>query len=80
MGRHFDASPQKILEAKMRALETQFMQPVFSEIDYRLKRQTEIALGEVYKEIMQLKKDNKTFNHGQKKRSSPRQTPRSSQK
>lgn len=52
MGRHFDASPRKILEVKMRALEAQFARPVFSETDYHLKRQTEIALGEVYKEIM----------------------------
>jgi hypothetical protein len=49
----FDASPGKILEAKMVALETQFSKPVYNEADYQLKRQTEIALGEVYKEIMQ---------------------------
>jgi len=40
----------------MRALEAQFSKPVYNDDDYRLKRQTEVALGEVYREIMQLAK------------------------
>jgi len=54
VSRQVDASPQKILEVKMRALEAQFVLPVFNEQDYQFKRQTEIALGEVYTEIMEL--------------------------
>jgi len=41
-----------ILEAKMKALEAQFKQPLYNPAAYALKRQTEIALGEVYREIM----------------------------
>jgi len=47
----------------MKALETQFRLPVYNEMDYQLKRQTEIALGEVYKEIMRqaTQKENKSL-------------------
>jgi len=48
----FDISPMAILEAKMKALEAQFKQPLYNPAAYALKRQTEIALGEVYREIM----------------------------
>ena len=53
VSRIFEISSLSILVAKMKALETQFRLPVYNEMDYQLKRQTEIALGEVYKEIMQ---------------------------
>ncbi len=36
----------------MKALEAQFKLPVYNEDDWKLKRQTEVALGEVYREIM----------------------------
>jgi len=48
----FDISPMAILEAKMKALEAQFILPLYNPAAYALKRQTEIALGEVYREIM----------------------------
>lgn len=44
----------------MLALEAQFSKPVYNDEDYRLKRQTEVALGEVYKEIMQIEKLKRT--------------------
>ena len=51
----FDISPQAILEAKMKALESQFILPLYNPAAYALKRQTEIALGEIYREIMKNK-------------------------
>ncbi len=51
----FDISPQAILEAKMKALEAQFILPLYNPAAYALKRQTEIALGEIYREIMKNK-------------------------
>jgi len=50
-----DISPLNILAAKMKALEAQFILPIYNPSDYILRRQTEIALGEVYAEIMKIK-------------------------
>ena len=50
-----DISPLMILTAQMKALEAQFILPVYNPYDYQLRRQTEIALGEVYAEIMKIK-------------------------
>ena len=47
-----DISPSAVLEAKMRALETQFKLPLFNPGAVELRRQTEVALGDVYLEIM----------------------------
>ena len=47
-----DISPRCILIAKMRALEAQFTLPLFNEKAVELRRQTEIALGDVYLELM----------------------------
>lgn len=47
-----DMSPRSILIAKMKALEAQFMQPLYNEKAVELRKQTEIALGDVYLELM----------------------------
>lgn len=47
-----DISPRSILIAKMKALEAQFMQPLYNEKAVELRKQTEIALGDVYLELM----------------------------
>ena len=47
-----DISPRCILVAKMKALEAQFVLPLFNEKAVELRRQTEIALGDVYLELM----------------------------
>lgn len=47
-----DISPRSILIAKMKALEAQFVLPLFNEKAVELRRQTEIALGDVYLELM----------------------------
>lgn len=52
MPSNFQISPLSILEAKMKALEAQFVLPLYNPAAYRLKRQTEIALGDIYLEIM----------------------------
>ena len=48
-----DISPRCILVAKMKALEAQFVLPLFNEKAVELRRQTEIALGDVYLELME---------------------------
>ena len=48
-----DTSPRCILVAKMKALEAQFVLPLFNEKAVELRRQTEIALGDVYLELME---------------------------
>lgn len=50
-----DISPDKILQAKMTALEAQFKLPLYNPEALALHQQTEIALGEVYRSIMKIK-------------------------
>lgn len=52
MPNSIEISPQCILIAKMRALEAQFVLPLYNEKAVALKKQTEIALGDVYLELM----------------------------
>lgn len=52
MSRNYEISPLTILAIKMRALEAQFKLPVYNDEDWKLQRQTEIVLGEIYREIM----------------------------
>ena len=47
-----DKSPRSILIAKMKALEAQFVSPLYNEKAVVLRKQTEIALGDVYLELM----------------------------
>ena len=47
-----DISQRSILIAKMKALEAQFVLPLYNEMSVELRRQTEIALGDVYLELM----------------------------
>ena len=50
----FELTEKNLLIVKMTALERQFSLPVYNPQDYVRKKLTQIALGEVYREIMKL--------------------------
>lgn len=55
MIQNFIISTESVLIAEMKALEAQFQLPLFNPEARALRQSTEVALGEVYRELMFLK-------------------------